>query len=344
MIGTDLLIVPREVTDEAAVTIERELKLTRRQLYLSATHSHSSLGGWGEGKVAEGFSGPYQPGIRTWIAGRIVAAVREAVSDLKPAACGSGSFAAPEFVRNRLVREVGEVDPTFSYLLVRQNGGRTAVLGSFGAHATVLSSRVMELGGDYPGYWQRTLEASTGGMALFMAGSVGSQSPVPGDGVSGFDAAERMGKQLAQRVFSELSAIRLTNLVTLEVRGLELSLPPLQTRLADNLRLRPWLASSILPVHERSFVQLFRLNNVTWVSTPCDFSGELALRLKDFAAARGLSATITSFNGDYIGYVIPSRYYHLPGYEPRVMSFYGPYMADYLEATIRAMFPQGSVR
>ena len=29
------------------------------------------------------------------------------------------------------------------------------------------------------------------------------------------------------------------------------------------------------------------------------------------------SASITSFNGDYVGYVILPRYYHLNGYEPR---------------------------
>jgi hypothetical protein len=44
---------------------------------------------------------------------------------------------------------------------------------------------------------------------------------------------------------------------------------------------------------------------------------------------------LTSFNGDYIGYVIPGKYYHLDGYEPRLMSFYGPYVPDYLDELIR---------
>ena len=46
---------------------------------------------------------------------------------------------------------------------------------------------------------------------------------------------------------------------------------------------------------------------------------------------------ITSFNGDYVGYVIPSRYYHLNGYEPRVMSFFGPNVPDYFDEFIRTM-------
>jgi hypothetical protein len=86
-----------------------------------------------------------------------------------------------------------------------------------------------------------------------------------------------------------------------------------------------------------TFLQVFRVQDVLWASTPCDFSGELALGLKDALRARGFDAAVTSFNGDYIGYVIPSRYYHLSGYEPRLMSFFGPYVPDYLDDLLRRM-------
>jgi hypothetical protein len=82
---------------------------------------------------------------------------------------------------------------------------------------------------------------------------------------------------------------------------------------------------------------VFRVNHAVWVSTPCDFSGELALDIKRLLSEHGARGAITSFNGDYIGYVIPSRYYHLGGYEPRVMSFFGPTMPDYLDGVIREM-------
>jgi hypothetical protein len=45
----------------------------------------------------------------------------------------------------------------------------------------------------------------------------------------------------------------------------------------------------------------------------------------------------TSFNGDYIGYVIPLKYYHLNGYEPRTMSFFGPNVPDFFVDLIRTM-------
>ena len=52
MLGADALIIPREVTEAALRRIEAELHLSREQVYLSATHTHCSLGGWGEGVVA----------------------------------------------------------------------------------------------------------------------------------------------------------------------------------------------------------------------------------------------------------------------------------------------------
>ena len=191
MVGADALLVPREVTDAAASQLKRELGLEREQLYLSASHSHSSLGGWGEGRIAEAFAGSFQPGVRVWFADRISAAVRGAVADLKPASFGHGSFSAPEFIRNRVVGPLGKAGPEFSYAMLKQRNGRLAVLGSYSAHATVLSGGTMEFSADYPGCWERAVEDATGGLAVFLASSVGSQAPVPGTG--GFKGAERMG-------------------------------------------------------------------------------------------------------------------------------------------------------
>ena len=93
----------------------------------------------------------------------------------------------------------------------------------------------------------------------------------------------------------------------------------------------------MLPPARHSFIQVFRLDDSVWISTPCDFSGELALGIKDYLHVRGFSTSITSFNGDYVGYVILPRYYHLNGYEPRLMSFFGPYVPDYFDELIRTM-------
>lgn len=335
MVGADALIIPQEVTELAMQRIARELKLSREQVYLSATHTHCSLGGWGEGFVAESFAGDFQPGARVWFADRIVSAIRDALADLKPASFGHNRFIAPESIRNRLVGELGRVDPEFSYAVLKQNDGKLAVLGSFSAHATVLSGNVMEFSGDYPGYWQRAVEQETGGPAVFLAGGVGSHSPVSGG--KAFEGAERMGGALSQRLLAQLPQTTLTNWIAFGMLGLDLTLPPLNVRVSDGIRLRPWLAKRIMPARSAAYLQAFRLNDSVWISTPCDFSGELALGIKDFLRVRGSHAVVTSFNGDYVGYVICPRYYHMNGYEPRVMSFFGPNVPDYFDEFIRTI-------
>ncbi|MCX6927723.1 MAG: hypothetical protein NT154_31605, partial [Verrucomicrobia bacterium] len=84
IVGTDALIIPVEVAEMAARRLGREAGLSREQVYFGATHTHSSLGGWGEGKVAESFAGGFQPEVRVWFSDCLVAAVRDAIGDLKP--------------------------------------------------------------------------------------------------------------------------------------------------------------------------------------------------------------------------------------------------------------------
>ena len=45
---------------------------TADNILVSATHTHCSVGGWGEGEVAEAFAGGFQPGLRVWFADRFI--------------------------------------------------------------------------------------------------------------------------------------------------------------------------------------------------------------------------------------------------------------------------------
>jgi len=335
-VALDALIVPREVADAAAEQLSTDPGLAREQLYLGATHTHSSLGGWGEGVVAEAFAGGFVPGIRSWMTDRIVAAARLAVSNLAPASVGSGSFQAPSHIRNRLVQEAGRVDSEFSLLKFNRPDGSNAVIGAFGAHATVLGASNMDFSADYPGAWARYIEETTGSLALFIAGGVGSHSARTESGTP-MEKVARLGRQLGNETLQALDQIQTRSNVHLAIVGLPVDLPETHLRVTDDLRLRPWLSRQILPVQPDTFLQAVRIDDTVWVSTPCDFSGELALVLKDHACTLGRRLTLTSFNGDYIGYVIPARYYNLGGYEPRTMSFFGPAVPDYFDELIRRM-------
>lgn len=336
-VGLDALIIPREVGDAAAAELARDPGLSREQVYFGATHTHGSLGGWGEGFVPEAFAGPYQPGARVWMTRCLVDAARAAVSNLAPASVVTTSFRAPERVRNRLVGPFGRVDDEFSLVAFRRGDGARAVLGAFAAHATVLGADNMQFSGDYPGAWSAEVERGGVQLALFLAGAVGSHSPRAPEGKDGFERAAAMGVALARETERVLAGARYETEVRVGVAGGVVDLPEPQVRLADDLRFRPWAARRVMPVRSDTFVQAVRVGDAVWISMPCDYSGELALALKETGATVGRRVVVTSFNGDYIGYVIPGKYYHLGGYEPQTMSFFGPATGDYFDALARRL-------
>jgi len=330
--SADLLIIPPGIADAVAKRLEGEGRLQRGELYLGATHTHCGIGGWGEGFVEELFAGPYHPGVGVWIEQQMYTAVVTALEDLEIAKLGRTRFSAPQWVRNRLVGEEGQLNDNFDLLYVEQTDGDRALLGVYGAHATVLSAEGMELSGGYPGYWQRAIEQTPNTLALFFAGAVGSHSPQPP--TNGFEGARQMGEALAKATWTACDQIELRDQVEMSILAFQLQLPELQIRLSDQLRLRPWIARQLLNTKPTALLQAVRLDQVVWISTPCDFSGELALELAAFAEPISLATVFTSFNGDYIGYVLPSRHADRPGYETRTMAFYGPAMGGYLAGMI----------
>ena len=335
MVAADALIIPSEIAEAAAAELKRDAGLDRSQIYFGATHTHSSLGGWGEGIVSEMFAGGYQPGTRVWFARQLASAAKAAIADLAPASAGSTNISLPQHVRNRLVGELGTIDDTLSLLALKQTNGNQIVLSAYAAHATVLGGKNMQFSADYPGYYQREVETNIQGTAIFFAGAVGSQGPVAKG--EGFKGAEALGKAVADAVLTALPRIPMTNVIQFAALTLETELPEQHVRLLDQWRLHPALSKKLLPVEDRVLLQGFRIGNAIWLSTPCDFSGEMSASIKESLRVRGFLGAITSFNGDYIGYVVPGRYYHWDSYESRTMSFFGPTVPDYLDDLIRRM-------
>ena len=162
---------------------------------------------------------------------------------------------------------------------------------------------------------------------------MGSHGPTPPS--RDFAGAEAMGRDLANSTRTALSNLATSAKAELSFLGLTFDLPEPHLRVAEKVRLRPWVARYILPASPSSYLQTLRLNDFFLVTTPADFSGELALPLKEFVAPGKLAAS--SFNGDYVGYVVPSDYYNLDAYETRVMSWFGPSLPDYMDDLIRRM-------
>jgi neutral ceramidase len=325
-IGADLLIMPPNITD-SVMTILRPRGIRRGQLFFSATHSHSSLGAWGSGFIGEQFAGKENKNLQKWLISRIAEAVLGSVHDLQPASIGTGNFSAGIYTRNRLVGELGTKNDDFSFICVQQKNMKKAVIGSFSAHATTLGDENMEISADYPGYWERSIEKATGGLALFCAGSTGSQSP-SGEG-SGFEKSRYIGEALADSLIRHLKDVKLSPRIELSAISLRIDLPDYHMRLTTKTNLSSFLSRKLMPVPVNVYLQAARIGNMVWITAPADFSGEYALQIKNSLAGKGFLANVTSFNGNYVGYIIPGKYFYLDEYESKMMGWFGPNMGDY---------------
>jgi hypothetical protein len=185
----------------------------------------------------------------------------------------------------------------------------------------------MEFSADYPGYLERAIETRTGGMAVFLAGAVGSMGPRI-DGPDGFTRAETLGTALAERVLSDAAEAEYTDTVDVAAIGFPFETPPLQLRLSSNWRLSPYLFSFV-GLDDNAWLSGIKIGDLFLYGTPCDMSGEIGIEMKAWAQERGIDLWVLSFAGDYIGYVSPQKYYALPRgetheYEMYIMSWIGP--------------------
>ena len=257
-----------------------------------------------------------------WLAGRFARAIEVAVNDLQQGQIGYGDFKAPAFVRNRLIGDDGRVDSDFMMIKAIQTHGKKGIIGAFDAHATTLGDWNLQTSADYPGYWQRQLEQSGYDMAVFLAGSVGSHS-YRSKGER-FEKTKYIGEALADSVVEHSKTILMKDSIILKSMTLKIDIPTFQVRISDGYRLNPTLAGMLFPDVGDVYLQVMQLDSLIWGTAPSDFSGETAIGYKNAMHQKGMSAMVTSFNGAYTGYIIPCRYYHLDGYEPRTMNWFGP--------------------
>jgi len=332
IIGADLLIMPPNIIDEVTVLLAQK-GIKRSQIFYSASHSHSSVGGWGPGFIGEQFAGKENKNISKWLVQQISNAVLAAIADLRPARLGTGSFDASTYTRNRLIGESGTINSDFSFISIEQKGGRKGIIGSYSAHATTLGDENMDFSADYPGYWERKMEKTSTDIAIFCAGSVGSQSPkVEGQG---FERPRLIGESLADSLNVYLPKTILQDKITLSSLSLKMILPTYNMRITTKLNLISRLSEKLMPIPKNVYLQSLRIGKLIWITTPCDFSGEYALQIKERLAAKGFIANVSSFNGSYVGYIIPGRYFYLDAYEPMTMGWFGPNMGEYTVELIR---------
>ncbi len=211
IITTDLVGLPRSITDLVAARIQKAHGLDRSRLLFNSSHTHA--GPVVQGNLMTMFDLSPEDAARVDEYGRKLSSdlfnvIAAALGDLAPAevayASGRVGFAtnrrhpAPNGIRLE-GNPAGPVDHSVPVLRVTSPDGKLrAVLFGYACHGTTLGGDFYEIDGDYAGYAQSDFEAAhPGATALFMILCAGDQNPNPRGTLA---LAEQHGKALAGEV------------------------------------------------------------------------------------------------------------------------------------------------
>lgn len=208
IVSTDLIGLPRAITDVVAARALKEYNLDRARLLFNSSHTHT--GPMIRGNLTNLFAldaaerervDEYSRGLTE----KLVTVIGAALGDLAPAQLSFGNGSAG-FAMNRRTfaasgvknspNPKGPVDHDVPVLRVAGADGKLrAVLFGYACHNTTLTGEFYQFSGDYAGYAQIALEKENpSATALFLMLCGADQNPYPR---SKLEYAEQHGAELA---------------------------------------------------------------------------------------------------------------------------------------------------
>jgi hypothetical protein len=380
LITSDLIGIPREVSDEVARRLE-PAGIRREQLAVSATHTHT--GPMLAGTLPFIFGAPIPPDDQAasdrytrQLVGKLERVAREAFADRRPSRV-SWSQGRASFAANRRVLKEGKwtafgvnpggpVDHDLPVLAVHGLDGRLrALLASYACHATTLEGRDNFVHGDWPGAAQALLETRhPGAVAMMAIGTGADANPNPRGG--GIPDVERHARAVADEVDRLLSGPMrpVTSAPDGRYRAIELTFSSIPGRQEWEQRAT---AAGAIGLHARAMVARLDRGEGIPHSVPYPiqvwtFADDLAmvflagevvadygLRLK-----RELDASrlwVNAYTNDVAFYVASQRMIPEGGYEvDRSMVYYGqpapfaPRTEDEIVRTVLDLVPRAFAR
>lgn len=348
-VSADLLIVPIDVRLRLEDLLEKE-GIAKEEIHLGAIHSHHGLGGWGKKLIGRLFAGKYDEQVEIMLAERFRDAILASREHPVPATIQYMETTYEEGIKNRLKVENKTIDPEVRSLVFTRADGKKAVMLVYGAHTVILPAELLELSRDYPGHVVDDLEAEEEvDFALFFAGAVGSMG-YNAEGETKSERSAYMGRQLADRFLSRYdreksmdafgdpaktavlddpgSGESLRQQFPFYSQWIQIPLPAPTARISVDYALRTWVFNSLFGSSPGD-IKVTLIGRTLILGMPADFSGEIMKELDEYAKVKGLDLIITSFNGNYMGYITHDKHYETNLYETVTMSWHGYQMGGY---------------
>ena len=329
--SVDLVLIDQVLRSEVIKKVNEHISLDDQQLVLFATHNHSGSGAIGRRFWQRFIMGKFRNEIFEKITHGIAQAVIESLSSTYPVFAEYGEIRIDSLVENRMDERLSH--PSWLKIIQFRRNDSLIVgrLVSMAAHPTILSSSNFQFSADYPGVILRLLEAEAqDSVALFLNGAAGDMRPSVSPGGNAFEEVEKYGRSIFEKV-DKMVWEKIDLNEPWEIVYRETKLPAIKIR-TKALKVPRVLGSRILP--RKSFFQTIRMGRFVFSAIPAEISAEIGIAIENQFLAKNLSPIIVGYANDYLGYIIPRRYYlDRKNYEARA-SFYGKKMDWFLQEQI----------
>ena len=221
IVGTDLVGLPRSMSEPVAREVAKQAGLPRKQLMLTSSHTH--CGPVVRDNLMDMYDMPAEmrPKVAAYgdfLQQKLIEVILAAIKDLQPAVLQHGEGTARFAVNRRkptpkgfdnAANPAGPVDHSVPVLRVASPEGKLrAVIFGYACHNTTM--QYYKWSGDYAGFAQIELQQKhPGAVALFFMGCGGDANPLPR---SKLELCQKYGKELALSVEEVLNHGKMTEI------------------------------------------------------------------------------------------------------------------------------------
>lgn len=323
ILSFDLLLVTPNLKKEILLKSE---ELGIDNLYFSATHTHSSFGGYGEGILSRFTLAKYDEEVVERIVNQAINSIKKSIAVMDTVSSISYQKIKSNHSINRITDEREIADKLRSINFIDKSG-KISKIYSANSHSTIVGRVNTLLSNDYPALLMKN---DSSYFNMFLAGTMGSLSPVVPTDISAFEKVNYFVDVL-NNGNNTIDSIKIggLNFETYRFNNFKQTI-----KINRALEIRPWVYDWIVG-KSKNEIETLKIGDLLMIALPCELSYEYYDKLEELAKRKGLKLMITTFNGSYLGYCTPSKHYNIDNMETREMNWMGKYGGDYFNEVIK---------